>query len=201
MALEDAVWAPVLGTVAGAARCAAVAAAAREQRYVQHVLVPLLGPQHIPPQQPVQPSLEFVHQLLQASGCLRSPPGEAAAAVAVAAGTAVLMPDVTRLPDLLPARGLQGVPQDVQQPGAQQQQQQQQPEAAAPAAAGPVVCVELKPKCGFICACATVHPANHDLKHSRSRYQLHQLLKLSQARWGAGLQAGWRVCGGGDGGS
>lgn len=38
----------------------------------------------------------------------------------------------------------------------------------------------LKPKCGFINACSTVHPANRGLKHSRSRYQLHQLLKLEE---------------------
>jgi len=49
---------------------------------------------------------------------------------------------------------------------------------AAPA--GACVCLEIKPKCGFITRCATVRPEHRSLKHSRSRYALHQLLKLQQ---------------------
>lgn len=37
---------------------------------------------------------------------------------------------------------------------------------AGPAAVGPTLCVEVKPKCGFVESCATVHPDNH-IKHSR----------------------------------
>jgi hypothetical protein len=49
--------------------------------------------------------------------------------------------------------------------------------AAAPSSGRPVLCVELKPKCGFVTTCATVHPAHRRLKHRRSRYALHQALK------------------------
>ena len=44
-----------------------------------------------------------------------------------------------------------------------------------------MVCIELKPKCGFIGgSCATVHPHNQHIKRSRSRFQLHQTLKLAE---------------------
>lgn len=185
-ALEDLVWGPVLGAgpPAAAARSSgaptppapAAAAAVREQRYVQQLLAPLLGAQHIPPQRPVRPSAAFLRCLLENSGRARasSNGGSTDEAVAAAEEAAALMPDVT----LLPPAG----PPSLQQPPAAQQQQTQQQEAQQQGCVptGPVVCVELKPKCGFVTSCGTVHPTNRDLKHSRSRYQLHQLLKLSQ---------------------
>jgi hypothetical protein len=155
LALEDAVWGPVLGNRAAAD--GSDSAADRERAYVQLLLAPLLGPQHIPLQQQVNPSLDFLQRLLHCTGCLLSlPDGKAGVAAPL---PAVLMPDVT----LLPASGPSGT---------------RGPESER--AAGPAVCIELKPKCGFINACSTVHPANRGLKHSRSRYQLHQLLKLEE---------------------
>eukprot|EP00887_Chlorella_sp_A99_P005440 scaffold1.g5440.t1 len=48
-----------------------------------------------------------------------------------------------------------------------------------------VLCVELKPKCGFVGgACPTVHPRNRRVKRSASRYQLHQTLKVAQGKVG-----------------
>lgn len=44
----------------------------------------------------------------------------------------------------------------------------------------PTICVELKPKAGHITRCPTVHPKHASLKHSTSRYQLHQLLKVEE---------------------
>lgn len=44
----------------------------------------------------------------------------------------------------------------------------------------PTVCIEIKPKCGFITLCRTVRPVDAPLKHSTSRYCLHQLLKTQQ---------------------
>lgn len=184
-ALEDVVWAPVLGPLAaghpGAAAAGnsadeanalkTAAAAQREQLYVQRLLAPLLGRHHIPPQQPVRPSLSFLQQLL----CSSSSNAQAPAA---AAGTAALLPDVT----LLPGAQQQALQQRNHQQQAQLQPAQQRQTSGQPV--GPVVCVELKPKCGFVTSCGTVHPSNRELKHSRSRYQLHQLLKLSQASRG-----------------
>ena len=43
-----------------------------------------------------------------------------------------------------------------------------------------VVCIEIKPKCGFITSCRTVRPEDAHLKHSTSRYCLHQILKLQE---------------------
>jgi Inositol-pentakisphosphate 2-kinase len=48
-----------------------------------------------------------------------------------------------------------------------------------PGAAGPVVCVDIKPKAGFLPTTCGVHP-NSRIKHSHSRYQLHQRLKVHQ---------------------
>ncbi len=204
-ALEDAVWAPVLGPLAagqlGAASAnssaglqprqqdepiaaeplvaAAAAAAQREQLYVQRVLAPLLGRHHIPPQQPMRPSPAFLQQLLSGSAAC----GSSDAQAAPTAGTAALLPDVTLLPQCTAAAPLAPwQEQQAQQQAAQQQQTPGQP-------VGPVVCIELKPKCGFVASCGTVHPANRELKHSRSRYRLHQLLKLSQASRRLGLGA------------
>ncbi|KAL4859475.1 Inositol-pentakisphosphate 2-kinase [Chlorella vulgaris] len=158
LALEDAVWGPVLGNRAAAD--GSDSAADRERAYVQLLLAPLLGPQHIPLQQQVYPSLKFLQRLLHCSGCLWSlPDGKVGVAGVAAPLPAVLMPDVTLLPASSPS-GTSG--------------------SVAEGAAGPVVCIELKPKCGFINTCSTVHPANRGLKHSRSRYQLHQLLKLEE---------------------
>ncbi|KAI7841620.1 hypothetical protein COHA_004790 [Chlorella ohadii] len=213
-ALEDAVWAPVLGPLAASPLsaasanssaglqpqqqdepnaaeplvAAAAAAAQREQLYVQRVLAPLLGPHHIPPQQPVRPSPTFLQQLLSSGAVCVSSDAQAVAA----AGTAALLPDVTLLPQSTAAALLAPRPQQQAQ---QQEQQQAQPQQQTPGMpVGPVVCIELKPKCGFVTGCGTVHPANRELKHSRSRYRLHQLLKLSQASRRAGLDA-WLVSG------
>ena len=163
-ALEEAVWAPVLGP-STAATNAAGAAAAREQAYVQQLLAPLLGQHHVPHQEPVQTSPSFLRRLLVYSGCLPSGGNGldfAAAAAAekseVAPGVASLMPDVTLLSDSSPTAP----------PG-------------SGAALSPAVCIELKPKCGFIGGGgATVHPDNRPIKRSRSRFQLHQMLKLAE---------------------
>ena len=45
---------------------------------------------------------------------------------------------------------------------------------------GPKVCVELKPKCGFLPTAATIVPDHRRLKTSNSRYVLHQRLTLQQ---------------------
>ena len=45
-----------------------------------------------------------------------------------------------------------------------------------------VVCLELKPKFGGIVRCDTVPHQHRHLKHVKSRYQLHQALKLEQNR-------------------
>ncbi|KAG7671825.1 hypothetical protein Ndes2526B_g07265 [Nannochloris sp. 'desiccata'] len=42
------------------------------------------------------------------------------------------------------------------------------------------ICIEIKPKYGSITKCNTIHPEEKELKHSTSRYQLHQLLKRDQ---------------------
>ena len=56
------------------------------------------------------------------------------------------------------------------------------PAGAAPPLqlAGPPLCIEIKPKCGFAGACETVRPSNRALKRTASRFQLHQALKLAQ---------------------
>ena len=43
----------------------------------------------------------------------------------------------------------------------------------------PTVCVELKPKCGFLPTSPCILPA-HSIKRSVPRFQLHQHLKLAQ---------------------
>ena len=43
----------------------------------------------------------------------------------------------------------------------------------------PVVCIEIKPKCGFLPTAATIHP-QRNIKRQRSRFQLQQALKLAQ---------------------
>ena len=43
----------------------------------------------------------------------------------------------------------------------------------------PVVCIEIKPKCGFLPTAATIHP-QHNIKRQQSRFQLQQALKLAQ---------------------
>lgn len=45
---------------------------------------------------------------------------------------------------------------------------------------GPTVCVELKPKCGFLPAAATIAQETRRLKTGNSRYVLQQRLKLQQ---------------------
>ena len=51
---------------------------------------------------------------------------------------------------------------------------------------GPSLCVELKPKCGFLPTAVTVAPEHRHLKGSISRFVLQQRLKLQQVR-------GWPV--------
>ena len=41
------------------------------------------------------------------------------------------------------------------------------------------ICVELKPKCGFLPTSACIHP-KHAVKHKIPRFQLHQHLKCAQ---------------------
>lgn len=183
-ALEAAVWDPILGDSAahieadcgGSAADTAFAAMRREQRYVQRVMVPLLGQQHVPRAQPVASPPGYLDQVLAANGLRRCSDDCPPAAAAVTA--AALLPDVT----LLPSRGSKEASCSSRGSSAAHS-------AASTAAAqggGPVVCLELKPKCGFIGRCATVHPANREIKRSRSRYQLHQMLKLSQVAEGRG---------------
>ena len=43
----------------------------------------------------------------------------------------------------------------------------------------PTLGIELKPKCGFLPSAATIHPGN-SVKKQRSRFTLHQQLKLAQ---------------------
>lgn len=47
---------------------------------------------------------------------------------------------------------------------------------------GPTVCVELKPKCGFLPTAAAIAPEHRRLKTGTSRYVLQQRLKLQQVR-------------------
>jgi hypothetical protein len=47
--------------------------------------------------------------------------------------------------------------------------------------ASKTVTVEIKPKCGFHPSAETIHPCN-SLKKVRSRYQLHQELKVAEVR-------------------
>ena len=41
------------------------------------------------------------------------------------------------------------------------------------------ICLELKPKCGFLPTSACIHP-KHAIKQEISRFQLHQHLKCAQ---------------------
>ena len=43
----------------------------------------------------------------------------------------------------------------------------------------PVMCIEIKPKSGFLPTTATIHP-QHNIKRQRSRFQLQQALKLTE---------------------
>ena len=181
VALENEVWGPMLGCIAaGCGNGATAAAVAREQRYVQQVLAPLLGLQHIPSQQPVAPSASFLQHLLAASGCLPKSEGgndgssRASSGGSPAAGPATLMPDVTLLPGSTPTCA------GAATSAAASPSSQSAAGSSSGSVEAPVVCIELKPKCGFISGCGTVHPDNRPLKHSRSRYQLHQTLKLAQ---------------------
>ena len=45
---------------------------------------------------------------------------------------------------------------------------------------GPTICVELKPKCGFLPTAASIAPEHRRLKTANSRYVLQQRLKLQQ---------------------
>lgn len=46
---------------------------------------------------------------------------------------------------------------------------------------GDVICVEIKPKCGFIPDAKTIHPS-HKVKKTASRFALQQRLKLQQVK-------------------
>lgn len=46
---------------------------------------------------------------------------------------------------------------------------------------GDVVCVEIKPKCGFLPAAESIHPGNQ-IKTRLARFTLHQILKLDKAQ-------------------
>lgn len=170
-ALEAAVWAPALGSdVTGAAAsdgaaAAIAAAAAREQRYVERMLAPLLGEQHIAQAQPVAVDAAYLHAVLAANGCQAAAGSAGSGSGGGSPGPAVLLPDATLLPD--GSGGVYGSTHDGSG-------------ASDAGSTGPVVCLELKPKCGFVVECATVHPANRGLKRHRSRYQLHQQLKLAE---------------------
>jgi Inositol-pentakisphosphate 2-kinase len=74
------------------------------------------------------------------------------------ASQGVLMPDVTLLPLS-------------QNPSPPWQSSSQHPAT---------VCIEIKPKYGSITKCSTIQPDDIPLKHTTSRYQLHQLLKQDQ---------------------
>ena len=51
-----------------------------------------------------------------------------------------------------------------------------------------VLCIEVKPKCGFLPTSGAIHPANAAKKH-QSRFSMHQILKLHQVHFGkAGLK-------------
>jgi len=78
------------------------------------------------------------------------------------ASQGVLMPDVTLLPP--PSASLPP-------PSSSSPEQQQLPST---------ICIEIKPKYGSLTNCNTTPPEDVDLKHSTSRYQLHQLLKKDQ---------------------
>ncbi|GAB4817908.1 hypothetical protein N2152v2_004954 [Parachlorella kessleri] len=43
---------------------------------------------------------------------------------------------------------------------------------------------QIKPKCGYVTASPAIHPDNH-IKQTRSRYQLHQLLKVAEGKLAA----------------
>ena len=43
----------------------------------------------------------------------------------------------------------------------------------------PTICLELKPKCGFLPTSPCIHPG-HSIKLRVPRFQLHQQLKLAQ---------------------
>ena len=43
----------------------------------------------------------------------------------------------------------------------------------------PTICLELKPKCGFLPTSPCIHPG-HSIKRRVPRFQLHQQLKLAQ---------------------
>lgn len=92
-----------------------------------------------------------MRQLARTAGSPRS----AAHAPDPSSPAAVLMPDVTTFPELLQlASAACDSAADVcgSSPLALSQQ--------------PALCIEIKPKCGFLGACETVHPANR-IKHSR----------------------------------
>eukprot|EP00210_Caulerpa_lentillifera_P002937 g2804.t1 len=46
---------------------------------------------------------------------------------------------------------------------------------------GPTLCLEIKPKCGFLPTCHTIHPEN-EIKKKATRFALQQYLKLKQKK-------------------
>jgi inositol-pentakisphosphate 2-kinase len=148
-------------------------------QYICKFLTPLIGSQYIPPQVKTQINNTFnilMSPARHAPLCLIFPfPHklylctteqelinlDKAEAQIYGASQGVLMPDVTLLP----------LPSPPPLPPSLPSQQQVQPST---------ICIEIKPKYGSITKCSTIHPNDVALKHSTSRYQLHQLLKKHQ---------------------
>jgi len=63
------------------------------------------------------------------------------------------------------------------------------PRPAAATPFGPVVCIEIKPKCGFLPASPCMHPPHAELKRRLTRYALHLALKRAEGTGGAGAAA------------
>ena len=184
VALERAVWRPVVGDRFDACegRAGGCWLAAWEQAggYIDEVMAPLLGRRFIPPSQPVHPSTAFVAALLQRGGCAQPGGGGDEAVAASMPLAAALLPDVTLMPVSGCGHGIavgnEAAAAERQGPGGDSGSGISREPPSSP----PVVCFELKPKCGFVTACGTVHPERRALKHSRPRYRLHQHLKLQQ---------------------
>lgn len=95
---------------------------------------------------------------------------------------ALLLPDYTSLPQ----------PSSVAQPGQQGDSSHseigpssangcclEEAESSSRQNCSQAICVEIKPKCGFLPTAATIHPSNA-VKRRVSRFQLHQALKAAQ---------------------
>lgn len=125
-----------------------------------------------------------------------------AAETAFLSHTACLLPDCTVF---LPAQSISCASSDVKQPhstssstsfptsnGPAHSCETAQPAMNTPA---PVLCVELKPKWGLLPTSPAI-PTKHEVKKHKSRFQLHQMLKLAQVNflsvWQAAIAS--RMC-------